>query len=84
METRTVSLGRRGHIQHSTLNITIQHLKNKREREIRAPLKVTQKEPTYERSPFSCSSWQSIQNGVQGTADRRLSPMVAPQLVQVP
>jgi hypothetical protein len=39
---------------------------------------------TYVKSPFSCSSWQSMQNWVQGTAWRRFSPMVAWQLVQTP
>src|SRR6266498_1709850 len=38
----------------------------------------------YASSPFSCSSWQSMQYGVQGTADRRFSPIWLLQLVQVP
>src|SRR5258706_12107615 len=69
-------------IEHSTFNI--QHRKTKGSAN-RAPLKIQRKNPpTYERSPFSCSSWQSMQYGVQGTAERRLSPIVAPQFVQVP
>jgi hypothetical protein len=35
-------------------------------------------------NPFSCSSWQSMQKGVQGTACRRFSPITAPQFVQMP
>src|SRR3954447_4198171 len=58
-------------------------LENKRERKSRS-LEETAEQRDYERSPFSCSSWQSMQYGVQGTAARRLSPMVAPQFVQVP
>ena len=38
----------------------------------------------YDKSPFSCSSWQSMQNGVQGTACSRFSPITFWQLVQVP
>jgi len=71
-------------IQHSTFNIEHSTLENKRERNHALPVSEVIDNPPYERSPFSCSSWQSMQNGVQGTAERRLSPIVAPQFVQVP
>jgi len=71
-------------IQHSTFNIQHSPFNIKKGSANRAPSKKLRNTKTYERSPFSCSSWQSMQNGVQGTAARRLSPMVAPQFVQVP
>ncbi len=70
-------------IQHSTFNI--EHSTLKKGALLALPSDETKrsKQP-YERSPFSCNSWQSMQKGVQGTAARRLSPIVAPQFVQVP
>ena len=49
-----------------------------------APRRKNNLERRYASSPFSWSSWQSMQNGVQGTAWRRFSPMTLPQLEQTP
>lgn len=69
------------HLLHSTMNV--QHFKRKKER-IPALLSNQATQTLYVRSPFSCSSWQSMQYGDQGTAASRFSPMVAPQFVHVP
>ena len=70
-------------IQHSAFNIEPFSIK-KGSAAALPQIRRLDRKLSYERSPFSCSSWQSMQNGVQGTAARRFSPMVAPQFVQVP